>query len=213
MALSSIFLFVNTLSKSPQTISAKGRYVVVHPSHIGVNKIEKVLAIVKEDNAPINIEVDASTSNTNSNSIIFDTTLSLEYLIISEPRLGITLTSNFEIGSSSKKRANGDLNANIMIINSSSSDEETIFINPNSKHEASSSKTSTDVAYTSAVQLILNYPTKYRFFSKTMSDSMKVEKVDELPIDYNGNIIFELPPADTTLSPMDGMEQRCDCDF
>ena len=58
-----------------------------------------------------------------------------------------------------------ELNADIMIINSSSSDEETIFINPDSKYEASSSKTSTDVAYISVVQLILNYPTKYRFFS------------------------------------------------
>ena len=56
------------------------------------------------------------------------------------------------------------------------------------------------------MQLILNYPTKYRFFSKAMFDSVKVERVDELPIDYNGNIIFELPPVDTTLSPMDGME-------
>ena len=43
-----------------------------------------------------------------------------------------------------------------------------------------------------------------------MSDSVKVERVDELPIDYNGNIIFELPPTDTTLSPMDGMEQQYD---
>ena len=43
-----------------------------------------------------------------------------------------------------------------------------------------------------------------------MSDSVKVERVDELPLDYNGNIIFELPPAITTLSPMDGMEQRYD---
>ena len=161
MASSSISLFVNTLSKSPQTISAKGRYVVVHPSHIGVNKIEKVLAIVKEDDASIIIEMDASTSDTNSDSIVLDTTLSLEYLIISEPKLGVASTSSFEIGSSSKKGAHGDLNANIMINNNSSSDDETIFINPNSKHGASSSKTSTDVAYTSAVQLILNYPTKY----------------------------------------------------
>ena len=57
------------------------------------------------------------------------------------------------------------------------------------------------------MQLILNYPTQYQFFSKAMSDSVKVERVDKLPIDYNGDITFELPPANTTLSPMDGMEQ------
>ena len=40
-----------------------------------------------------------------------------------------------------------------------------------------------------------------------MSNSVKVERVDELPIDYNANVIFELPPTDTMLLPMDGMEQ------
>ena len=45
-----------------------------------------------------------------------------EYLIISEPKLGVASTSCFEIGSSSKKGAHGDLNADIMIINSSSLD-------------------------------------------------------------------------------------------
>ena len=95
---------------------------MVNPSHIGINKIEKVLAIVKEGDAPITIEVDASTSDTNSHSIVLDTTLSLKYLIISEPKLGVASTSCFEIGSSSKKGAHGDLNAGIMIINSSSLD-------------------------------------------------------------------------------------------
>ena len=76
--MSSRFAFVNTLSKSPQTIFAKGRYVVIHLSHIGVNEIEKVLAIVKEGDASITKEVDASMSNTNLDSIVLDTTLSLE---------------------------------------------------------------------------------------------------------------------------------------
>ena len=57
------------------------------------------------------------------------------------------------------------------------------------------------------MELIVNYPAKYRFFSKAMSDNVKVERVDELPIDYNENIIVELPPANTALSPMDGLKQ------
>ena len=37
-----------------------------------------------------------------------------------------------------------------------------------------------------------------------------MERVKEIPIDYNGNLIFELPPTKATESSMDGMEQRYD---
>ena len=61
--------------------------------------------------------------------------------------------------------------------------------------------------YTSAMELILNYPTKYRFFAKALNESTKVERLAEIPTDYNGNSIFELPPSEAKESSMDGMEQ------
>ena len=64
MASSFLSLFVNTLFGPPQTIPCKGRYAVVHPSHIGITTIEKVLAVVREGDAPLTIELDASTSST-----------------------------------------------------------------------------------------------------------------------------------------------------
>ena len=37
-----------------------------------------------------------------------------------------------------------------------------------------------------------------------------MERVKDIPTDYNGNLIFELPPTKATEFSMDGMEQRYD---
>ena len=208
MAFYFLSLFVNTLFGLPQTIPCKGRYAVVHLSHIGITTIEKILAGVREDDAPLTIEVDASTPSTFLDSIVLDSKLTLEYLIISgSTNLGDALTTNFDVGSSSKKKAHNDINTNIMTINSYSLDEEVAIITPNLSQGTSNNKTSSNQAYTRALQLIINYPTKYRFFSRAMSNSVKVERVEELPISYNENVIFELPPTNSTNSSMDGVEQ------
>ena len=48
-----------------------------------------------------------------------------------------------------------------MIINISSFDEETTFINLDFKYGASSSKALTNLVYITTIQLTLNYRTKY----------------------------------------------------
>ena len=116
---------------------------MVHPSHIGITTIKKILAVVREGNAPLTIEVDASTSSTCLDSIVLDTILTLEYLIISgSVNSGHALTTNFDLGSSSKKRAHNDINTNIMTINNSSLDEEVAIITPNLSQGTRNNKTS-----------------------------------------------------------------------
>lgn len=52
------------------------------------------------------------------------------------------------------------------------------------------------------MELILNF----QFFAKALNESTKVARVEEIPINYNGNLIYELPPTKATESSMDGME-------
>ena len=57
------------------------------------------------------------------------------------------------------------------------------------------------------MELILNFPSKFQFFAKALNESTRVERVKEIPTNYNENLIFELPPTKAIESSMDGMEQ------
>ena len=45
---------------------------------------------------------------------------------------------------------------------------------------------------------------------KLLENCTQVEKVLEVPPEYNGNVAFELPPSLNGATPMDGMEQKYD---
>ena len=79
--MSSITLFVNSVLASLKILPFNGRYVCVAPQDVGVNKIQKVFAIFRDDETPITMEVDASNSSNLIGSIVLDSTLTLEYMI------------------------------------------------------------------------------------------------------------------------------------
>ena len=197
--MSYLSLFVNNLLSSPIKKLYETRYVFIGPQDLGLHNIQKVYAIVREGETAITFEVDASNSSNLRGSIVLDTTLASEFMII-----GNMQEEACKIPLKAKKQNE------IYILDSSSSDEEkhTYY---EAKNEKTSSKEDFDLENCrSAMELILNYPTKFRFFAKALNESTRVERVKEIPTDYNGNLIFELPPTKATESSMDGMEQRYD---
>ena len=75
--MSSISLFVNSVLASPKISAFIGRYVYVAPQDLGVNNIQKVYAILRDDETPITMEVDASNSSNLMGSVVLDSTLTL----------------------------------------------------------------------------------------------------------------------------------------
>ena len=80
--MSYLSLFVNNLLSSPIKKPYETRYVFIGPQDLGLHNIQKVYAIVREDETAITIEVDASNSSNLMGSVVVDTTLALEFMIL-----------------------------------------------------------------------------------------------------------------------------------
>ena len=143
-------LFVNSLLSSPIKTPYETRYVLIGPQDLSLHNIQKVYAIVREDETTITIEVDASNSSNLIGSIVLDTTLALEFMII-----GNMQEEPSDIPLKAKKQNE------ICILDSSSSDEEKhTFSEP--INEKTSSKEDFELENCrSAMELILNYPLKF----------------------------------------------------
>lgn len=199
--MSTLSLFVNTLFVTPIHKPFDTRYVFVAPREIKLKSIQKVFAIIRDDETPITIEVDASNSSNLMGSVVLDTTLTHEFMICGVLQEEPT-SSNFKAA----------LEKEIHILDSSSDDEESKHSIPSrdSKNMAKKPENIDDGNYSSALELILKYPNQYRLLAKAVNESTTIKKVAEIPADYNGNLIYELPPAKAADSSMDGMEQRYD---
>ena len=143
-------LFVNNLLSSPIKKPYETRYVFIGPQDLGLHNIQKVYAIVREDETPITIEVDASNSSNLMGSIVLDTTLALEFMII---------------GNMQEEPSDIPLKANkqneIYILDSSSSDEENHTLSEPLNEKTSSKEDFEMENCRSAMELILNYPSKF----------------------------------------------------
>ena len=79
--MSSFSLFVNCLVASPLQVPFCARYVCVGPNDLGLDNIQKVYAIFRDEAEPITMEIDASNSSNLMGSIVLDSTVTLEYMI------------------------------------------------------------------------------------------------------------------------------------
>ena len=63
--------------------------------------------------------------------------------------------------------------------------------------------------FESTLHFILSNHKKYKLLDK-MIVSCSITQVEEIPEQYNGNCVYELPPASSKGKPMEGMEQKYD---
>ena len=149
--MSVLSLFMNSLLSSPIKKPFETRYVFIVPQDLGLHIIQKVYAIVREDETTITIEVDASNSSNLMGSIVLDTTLALEFMII-----GNMQEEPSDIPLKPKKQNE------IYILDSSSSDEEKhTFSKPINENTSSKEKDFELENCISAMEIILNYPSKF----------------------------------------------------